>query len=114
MVKKIIIAFVCVWISFILQSTVLSGLHIGKTVPNLLIIITACFGFMEGDLIGLIAGFMCGAFMDVFFGSFFGLYGLIFMYIGYLNGKFCNVFYSDDVKLPLVLIIFSDLILIIN
>lgn len=109
MIKKVIIALVCVWLCFILQSTILSGMHLGNTVPNLLIIITACFGFMEGDLVGLIAGFACGALMDVFYGSFYGLYAIIYMYIGYMNGKFCNIFYPEDVKLPLGLIIVSDL-----
>lgn len=110
MIKKIIISLICVWICFILQSTVMSGIHLGNTVPNLLIIVTACFGFMEGDLVGLIAGFACGAFMDVFYGSFLGLYALIYMYIGYLNGKFSNVFFPEDVKLPLVLILVSDIV----
>ena len=31
------------------------------------------------------------------------------MYIGYLNGKFCRIFYPEDIKLPLALIVVSDL-----
>ena len=31
------------------------------------------------------------------------------MYIGYINGKFCRIFYPEDIKLPIALIITSDL-----
>ncbi|MBQ8946895.1 MAG: rod shape-determining protein MreD [Lachnospiraceae bacterium] len=110
MIKKIIAAVLGVWLCFILQSTVLSNMNIGNTVPNLLIILTACFGFMEGEMFGLLVGFFCGALMDIFFSTFNGFYALIFMYLGYLNGKFCNIFFPEDIKLPLGLIISTDLL----
>ena len=108
--KKVIIAVLSVWLMFKLQSSVFSRINIGGIVPNMLIIITACFGFMEGDLAGLLVGFFCGMLMDVFYGSFKGFYALIYMYLGYLNGKFCNIFYPEDVKLPLALIVSTDLL----
>ena len=108
--KKTITAVLIVWMAFILQSTVFSRINLGGYIPNLLIIVTACFGFMEGDLAGLLVGFGCGMLMDVFYGSFKGFYALIYMYLGYLNGKFINIFYPEDVKLPLVLIISTDLL----
>ena len=109
MIKKIIITTISIFFCFILQSSVFSRLNIGKTIPNLLIILTACVGFMEGDMFGLITGFVCGMLMDVFFSPFNGFYAVIYMYIGYFNGKFCNIFYPEDVKLPVGLIITSDL-----
>ncbi|MCR4596662.1 MAG: rod shape-determining protein MreD [Lachnospiraceae bacterium] len=108
--KKVIIAVLMVWLTFILQSSVFSRINIGGIVPNLMIILTACFGFMEGELAGLLVGFGCGMLTDVFFGSFNGFYALIYMYLGYMNGKFCNIFYPEDVKLPLALIISTDLL----
>ncbi|MCR5595018.1 MAG: rod shape-determining protein MreD [Lachnospiraceae bacterium] len=108
--KKVIFAVLAVWITFILQSSIFSRINIGGIVPNLLIIVTACFGFMEGDLAGLLVGFGCGMLMDVFHGSFKGFYSLLYMYLGYMNGKFCNVFFPEDIKLPLVLITSTDLI----
>ncbi|MDE7224821.1 MAG: rod shape-determining protein MreD, partial [Acetatifactor sp.] len=36
-------------------------------------------------------------------------HALVFMYIGFLNGKFCKIFYPEDIKLPLALITISDL-----
>ncbi len=32
------------------------------------------------------------------------------MYIGYANGKFNRIFYPDDIKLPLILILVSDFV----
>ena len=46
---------------------------------------------------------------DIFFGGFLGFYALLMMYIGFLNGKFCKIFYPEDIKLPLALIVVSDL-----
>ena len=31
------------------------------------------------------------------------------MYIGFINGKFCGIFYPEDIKLPIALIVISDL-----
>lgn len=108
--KKVIIAILSIWLVFILQSTVISSINLGGIIPNLLIILTATWGFTEGEKTGLLVGFSCGMLMDIFFGSFIGLYAIIFMYIGYMNGKFCNLFFPEDVKLPLILITSSDLI----
>lgn len=108
--KRVIMAILMVWITFLLQSSVFSRINIGGIVPNLMVILTACFGFMEGELAGLLVGFGCGMLTDVFFGSFNGFYALIYMYLGYMNGKFCNIFYPEDVKLPLALIISTDLL----
>ena len=34
---------------------------------------------------------------------------MIMMYIGFINGKFCRIFYPEDIKLPLALIVVSDI-----
>ena len=110
MIKKIIIGVISVLLIFLLQSSVFSRINIGGIVPNLLIIITACWGFMQGSMAGLLVGFACGMLMDVFYGSFMGFYSLVYMYIGYLNGKFDNMFFPDDIKLPFALMTISDLV----
>ena len=75
-----------------------------------MIVLTASYGFMRGEKSGLIVGFFCGLLADIFFGGLLGLYAMIYMYIGYLNGKFNRVFYPDDIRLPLVLILISDFV----
>ena len=46
--------------------------------------------------------------MDIFFASVIGFYALLYMYIGYMNGKFAQIFYPQDIKLPVALILCSD------
>jgi rod shape-determining protein MreD len=54
-------------------------------------------------------GFFSGLIMDTFFGSILGFYALVYMYIGYVNGIFRKMFYPEDIKLPMALILGSDL-----
>lgn len=99
------IMFLC----FILQCTLFKRLSFGGISPNLLLITTTSVGFMRGEKQGILAGFVSGLFVDIFFGNMIGLYAMIYMYIGYLNGKFSRIFYPEDIKLPLALITLSDL-----
>lgn len=108
MSRKIIVGFL-ILLCFILQGTVFRGLAFAGIVPNLLIILTSSFGFMRGEKEGLIIGFLCGLFCDIFTGDVLGFYALIIMYIGYINGKFSRIFYPEDIKLPIALIVVSDL-----
>ena len=108
MLRKVCVA-VLIIICFLLQSTVFKGLAFAGIVPNLLVILTASFGFMRGENEGLIIGFFSGLLCDIFYGDVLGFYALILMYIGYLNGKFNRIFYPEDIKLPLGLIIVSDI-----
>lgn len=101
---------VLIILCFILQSTVFKGIAFGGIVPNLMIVLTASFGFMRGEKTGLIFGFFCGLLADIFFGEVIGLYAMIYMYIGYGNGKFNRIFYPEDIKLPLALILVSDFV----
>ncbi len=108
--KKILTTILLIFISFILQCTVFRALSIEGIVPNILIILTACAGFMQGERYGVFTGFFCGLLLDIFFFEFIGFFALLYMYIGYINGLFHNIFYPDDVKLPLIMVTVSDLI----
>lgn len=108
--KRFFISALLIIMCFLLQTTVFKGLAFGGIVPNLLIVLTASFGFMRGEKTGLIIGLSCGFLVDIFFGSVLGLNAMIYMYIGYINGKFNRIFYPEDIKLPLGLILVSDFI----
>lgn len=108
--KRFIISVLLIIICFLLQTTVFKGLAFGGIVPNLMIVLTASFGFMRGEKTGLFMGFFCGLLCDIFFGSVLGLNAMVYMYIGYANGKFNRIFYPDDIKLPLGLILVSDFV----
>ena len=106
--KRFLITTILIFICFLLQCTVFHVLAFGGIVPNLLIVLTASFGFMRGEKTGLLIGFFCGILVDIFFGNTIGFYALLYMYIGYMNGKFSAIFYPQDIKLPIALILGSD------
>lgn len=106
--KRFLVTVFFVFICFLLQCTVFRALAFGGIVPNLLIVLTASFGFMQGEKSGLLIGFFSGLLVDIFFGSVIGFYALLYMYIGYANGKFNAIFYPEDIKLPITLILCSD------
>ncbi len=108
MLRKIVVT-VFIIVCFVFQCSVFDSLALGGIIPNLMIILTSSFGFMRGEQEGLLIGFFCGLLNDIFFGGFLGFYALLLMYIGYLNGKFSRIFYPEDIKLPLALIIVSDM-----
>lgn len=107
--RKISVALIII-ICFLLQSTLFQTLSFASISPNLLIVVTASFGFMRGRKEGMFIGFFSGLLLDIFFGSMIGLYALIYMYIGYVNGFFRKMFFPDDIKLPMLLIAGSDLV----
>ena len=81
---------------------------LGAVTPNLMIIVTASFGFMRGKKEGMVVGFISGLLIDILFHDLIGFYALIYTLLGYANGFFKKIFYDDDIKLPLILIAASD------
>ncbi len=107
--RKIVIAVIIV-ACFMLQCTVFQWLAIGSVSPNLLIVVTAAFGFMRGHKEGLFVGFFCGILIDLMFGSVLGFYALLYMFIGFANGLFRRNFFPDEIVMPITLIAASDFI----
>ena len=85
--RKIVVVLL-ILLFFVLQCSVFNSLAMGGIIPNLMIILTSSFGFMRGEKEGLL---------------------IVMMYIGFVNGKFSRIFYPEDIKLPLALIIVSDI-----
>ncbi|MBE5906524.1 MAG: rod shape-determining protein MreD [Lachnospiraceae bacterium] len=110
MLRKIIeigLSIIC----FVLQITLFKSLEIGSVSPNLLVILVAAIGFMNGKREGIFIGFISGLYVDLYFPQVLGLYALLYMMIGYFNGCFRKEFFPDDIKLPMIMIALSDLML---
>lgn len=108
--KRKIITFCIIIVCFLLECTVFQSLSFASITPNLLIVVTAAFGFMRGYKEGMLVGFISGLLIDIMFSDLIGFYALIYTIIGYANGFFKRIFYPDDIKLPLILIGASDFI----
>ena len=106
--RRKIVTAVCILVTFLLQSTVFPALPFFNVTPNLLLILTVSFGFVHGRRTGLWVGFLCGLLIDLFYSNLFGFYSLAYMYIGYLNGLLYQVFFNEDIKVPMILVAVSD------
>ena len=93
--KSKIVLFFTIIVCFLMQSTVLHLISIGSITPNLLLILCVSMGLMRGRKSGLWTGFFCGLLVDLFYGSVFGFYALIYMYAGFLSGYAFRIYYDD-------------------
>lgn len=108
--RRIIVMAVIVVVSYILQCTVFPILEVANIKPNLLLIVTASFGFMRGKREGMFIGFASGLLIDIQHGGIIGFYALLYMLAGYINGMFEQMYFDEDIKLPLFLIAGSDFV----
>ena len=108
--KKIGIIAVVIYVCFLLQTSIFSRYMLAGVTPNVLICVVSTYGFMKGRRHGIIIGFCTGLLLDIFSGTLFGTYAVIYMYIGVLNGLFKKQFFGDDLRLPMILIGTSDMI----
>lgn len=108
--KSLISLIILILVCFMLQTSVFNKLKLASVAPNLMLVVTAAIGFMKGSTKGLFTGFFCGLILDCYFGSLLGILALFYMVIGYLNGFFRRLLFSDDYKLPMALIFSSDLV----
>ena len=107
--KSKIVLFFTIVVCFLMQSTVVHLISIGSIAPNLLLILCVSMGLMRGRKSGLWTGFFCGLLVDLFYGSLFGFYALIYMYAGFFSGYAFRIYYDDDIKVPMLLTAVMDL-----
>ena len=108
--KQFIMSVIVIIVCFLLQSTVFQALSIAGVVPNLLLIVTVAAGYMHGRKNGIYVGLACVLLVDICYGDIIGLFGLMYMCIGYLNGYAHKVYFRDDYTMPIILVSISNLL----
>ena len=108
--KRTLIYIVVILAAFLLQSTIFEFIALADIVPNMLIILTASIGLIRGRSEGCVVGFFCGLLMDISSGDYLGAYALCYMIIGFVLGYFNQIYYEEDITLPLILIGSADLL----
>ena len=103
-IKRVIVTALAVCVCYMLQCTLFPSLALASVKPNILIILTASYGFMRGPKDGMLVGFFSGLLTDIQFGNILGFYALIYLVAGYVNGLFEQMYYDEDIKLPLALV----------
>ena len=108
MIKKWISTILLILICYLLQTTIFYYFRLANVIPNLLLILTVSTGYIRGQKDGLITGLICGLLSDVVFGSVIGLYGLIFMVIGFFSGYGNKIYFKNNFTAPLILVGIGD------
>ena len=90
-------------LAFTIQNCVFPLMPFLTATPNLLLILTFSFGFIEGKQAGMFYGVLAGILLDLFYSGPFGFYTLFYIYVGYLNGICTKYYYEDYITLPLIL-----------
>lgn len=107
--KRALINVVLIILAFTIQNCVFPLLPFLSAAPNLLLILTFSFGFIEGKEAGMFYGLLSGLLLDLFYSGPFGFYTLIYIYIGYTNGICTKYYYEDYITLPLILCVVNEL-----
>lgn len=95
--------------AFTIQNCVFPLIPVLVSTPNLLLILTFSFGFMDGRRMGMLYGVLAGLMLDLFYSGPFGFYTLFYVYVGYINGICTKYFYEDYVTVPLILSVANEL-----
>lgn len=102
--RRMIVAILEIVFCFLLQTILFPNLAIGGIIPNILLILTVATAYMQGRVKGLYMGLICGLLTDLMGGGLLGLYGIVYMAIGYVNGIASKIYYRDDFVMPVLLI----------
>ena len=58
----------------------------------------------------MLTGFFSGLLLDMFYGSWLGGFAFLYMFFGFVDGLFHEIYYSDDNFLPIIVIGVNDLV----
>ena len=108
--RIVLLVFIIIISCFILQTSILPMILSSGITPNLMIIVTASYGFMFGDRKGMCIGLVCGLLSDIYFGPLIGFEAGVYAIIGYFSGKFQKILYVEDLAFPLSLIAVCDFV----
>ena len=107
--KRIIINIAMIIIAFTLQVSIFPCIPFLSASPNLILILVISYAFIYGTSQGLIYGLVAGILCDLFYRGSFGFFTLIYIWIGYINGRLTQFYYEDYLALPLALCIINEL-----
>lgn len=108
--RTVLLVFLITIACFIVQTSILPSFAVEGMTANLMVIVTASYGFLFGDRRGLAVGLFCGLLIDIFFGPLIGFHAGVCALIGFMTGKFKRILYVEDLGFPLTMIAVSDLI----
>lgn len=108
--RRLVFYVIMIFAGYFLQTGVFSELTLGGISPNLFVICAVSIGMIRGKKEGCIIGFIFGILFDALYATYFGFYALILAVLGYAAGYVQQIFYEEDMTLPIVIIGIADLL----
>lgn len=108
-IRNFLIISIMIIAAYVLQYTVLSRISFLMCAPNLLLILTAVYGYTRGKNAGMIVGFFAGLIADIFYCEVIGYTALVLVVIGYLSALLRRKYFSGTLFIPMAIIIVSDI-----
>ncbi|MCI8409592.1 MAG: rod shape-determining protein MreD [Lachnospiraceae bacterium] len=108
--KRFFITAGVVLLCFLMQTTVFQHIAFAGMVPNLILIVVVAYGYMRGKSEGMYVGFASGLLIDLLYNDFIGMNALLYVLIGYVAGICNEIYYRDEVSVPIIFIAISDFI----
>ncbi|MFO7887803.1 MAG: rod shape-determining protein MreD [Eubacteriales bacterium] len=93
---KKLFPFMIIFVSFILQSTVMHFITIVDIIPNISLLFLIIFSVQLGEYYGGTLGLFLGILTDVLYLGTFGINTLIYFITGYFLGTFKENVYKED------------------
>ena len=87
--------------SIVLQSTIFARINLFGVIPDLILIVTVCFGLFYGPLPGLYLGLAGGFLLDLAGGGILGINVLTKALLGYGAGYMGKTVFKDNMLIPL-------------
>lgn len=106
--KRFFITVGVVLLCFLMQTTVFQHIALAGMVPNLILIVVVAYGYMRGRLEGMYVGFASGILIDLLYGDLIGMNAILYVMIGYVAGVCNEIYYRDEVSVPIIIIAISD------
>lgn len=106
--KRFFITVGVVLLCFLMQTTVFQHIALAGMVPNLILIVVVAYGYMRGRLEGMYVGFASGILIDLLYSDLIGMNAILYVMIGYVAGVCNEIYYRDEVSVPIIIIAISD------
>ena len=106
--KRFFITAIIIVLCFLMQTTVFQSIALAGKVPNLILIVVVAIAYMRGKKEGMYVGFASGLLIDFVYGDVIGMYAVLLVVIGYVVGICNEIYYRDELSVPIILIAISD------
>ncbi len=110
MIIRAIVLLFGSFILYVLQTGLFSSFSLAGVVPDLLMILVVSVGFMRGRTKAMIAGLLCGIYIDCCYSSVMGIFPLFYIIVGNLSGFAHKIYDDDDHMTPLLLTAAGELL----